>query len=71
MSDLGKYWAGEPTVTANPLNNYPESGAFHRVDIAGVASSILATPTIVLSPARKVVFPASQLTAAVQTAITG
>ena len=46
MSDLGKYWAGEPTVTAKPLNNNPESGAFHRVDIAGVASSILATPTI-------------------------
>ncbi|HEX8486780.1 hypothetical protein [Sphingomonas sp.] len=45
MSDLGKYWAGEPSVTANPLNNNPESGVFHRIDIAGVASSILATPT--------------------------
>ena len=45
MGDLGKYWAGAPTITANPLSNNPESGVSHRIDIAGVASSILATPT--------------------------
>ena len=46
MSDLGKYWASAPTVATNLLNNSAESGTFHRIDIAGVASSILATPTI-------------------------
>jgi len=50
MSDLGKYWAGAPAVTANPLNNHPESARCHRIDIAGVASSILATPTIKSPP---------------------
>ena len=45
MSDLGKYWASTPAISANPLTNNAESGVFHRIDIAGVASSILATPT--------------------------
>ena len=46
MGDLGKYWASASAVTANSLKDNQESGVFHRVDIAGVASSILATPTI-------------------------
>lgn len=46
MGDLGKYWAGAPAISANPLTNNPESGVFHRIDIAGVASSIFATPTM-------------------------
>ena len=45
MSDLGKYWASAPAITANPFNNQVKSAACHRIDIAGVASSILATPT--------------------------
>jgi hypothetical protein len=46
MGDLGKYWASASAVTPNPLKNNQESGVIHRIDIAGVASSILATPTI-------------------------
>ena len=46
MGDLGKYWASTSVVAANPLNENAKSAVFHRIDIAGVASSILATPTI-------------------------
>ena len=46
MSDLGKYWASTPVAAAKSLNKNAESGVSHRIDIAGVASSILATPTI-------------------------
>jgi hypothetical protein len=47
MGDLGKYWASAPTIAANPLNDNLEFGVSHRIDIAGVASSILATPTMI------------------------
>ena len=46
MSDLGKYWASTPAISANSLTHNAESVVSHRIDIAGVASSILATPTI-------------------------
>jgi len=50
MSYLGKYWASAPTAMTNSLNYRLECGACHCIDIAGVASSILATPTIFKRP---------------------
>lgn len=46
MIELGKYWAN----ASNQLNKLmffnAETSPARRIDIAGVASSILATPTI-------------------------
>ena len=46
MTHLGKYWASTPNEVANPFENKLKINDCHRIDIAGVASSILATPTI-------------------------
>ena len=46
MTHLGKYWASTPSEVANPFENKLKINDCHRIDIAGVASSILATPTI-------------------------
>ena len=45
MTHLGKFWASTPAGPANPTETQPKIADCHRVDIAGVASSILATPT--------------------------
>ncbi|WP_217991057.1 hypothetical protein [Novosphingobium sp. Chol11] len=46
MTQLGKYWANVPADFVNRKENGPEMVTNPCVDIAGVASSILATPTI-------------------------
>ncbi|RKE45868.1 hypothetical protein C8J41_104242 [Sphingomonas sp. PP-CC-3G-468] len=46
MTHLGKYWASTPSEIAKPFENKLKINYCHRIDIAGVASSILATPTI-------------------------
>ena len=51
MTHLRKYWASAPTGATNLSENKAEIAADHRIDIAGVASSILATPTM-KNPAR-------------------
>ena len=51
MSQPGKFWADDIIISPKPLIKQRKSGASHRIDIAGVASSILATPTIKTPPA--------------------
>jgi len=46
MSDLGKYWASTASAPDNHMVKHHKIPDCHRIDIAGVASSILATPTI-------------------------
>ena len=46
MRELGKFWAIAPRKFAIELILNGKIAAAHRLDIAGVASSILATPTI-------------------------
>ena len=46
MTHLGRYWARGQTGPANLSENNAKIAVCHRVDIAGVASSILATPTM-------------------------
>ena len=45
MSDLGKYWASTASAPDNHMVKHHKIPDCHRIDIAGVASSILATPT--------------------------
>jgi hypothetical protein len=46
MSVVGKYRAGTTDSCVKSLNFTSKSAGSHRIDIAGVASSILATPTV-------------------------
>lgn len=46
MTDLGKYWASASSHSAKFMLHNAKTASLHRLDIAGVASSILATPTM-------------------------
>ena len=46
MKQLGTGWAGGSRNAPKHMKNTSKVNAFRRIDIAGVASSILATPTI-------------------------
>ena len=46
MKQLGTGWARGSHDELKYMKNTREINAFRRIDIAGVASSILATPTI-------------------------
>ncbi len=48
VAPLGKYWASEIGQTSKLLFFQVENRMGSCIDIAGVASSILATPTIFL-----------------------
>ncbi len=46
IGPLGKYWASDIEQTSKSLFFHVENEGRPCIDIAGVASSILATPTI-------------------------
>jgi len=46
MARLDRFWTSVPGASPIPLNVLRELPNTRRIDIAGVASSILATPTI-------------------------
>ena len=53
MKQLGTGWARGLRDAPKHLKNTSNINAFRRIDIAGVASSILATPTIKKPAARR------------------
>lgn len=46
MREVGKYWAHAPAAPSKPFTCNETFGTKRCLDIAGVASSILATPTM-------------------------